>query len=971
MAETSRSRIGQPSLVGRDDECVLLAEVLDESRAGRGAVILMEGPAGIGKSRLAREAVAMAEARGFMTLVGVCSQEERGTAYTPIIDAMRDIRMRDSGARRTATRRLHDLLLGLPDGAGEQAPAMVRQINSAQVTEAVLRFLDEAPDGAGSLVVVEDVHWADHATMRLLTDVSRHARDRRIALALTYRDDEVVGNDALGRLLHTLGASNLNLHTLRLRTLTWSETRAMAQLVLGIDWMPPTAFVDHLFGRAEGNPFFTEEILRAVPTEAPVDRLSLRIPDELPVSVARLLEQRLRRLPEEVVRTLATAAVLGRRFDQSTLVSIGVLSKRAVVAALHDAIDAHLLRDTGDGRTFEFQHALIREAAESMLLSSERRELHQRIAEELEAREVSESAAIAYHYAQAGMRERLISHAVAAADDAWRAGAPVESARWYEQALDAAEAGGDDVPEPVLRRAADAFAAARQPKRATETFERLIRQQHARGDVVAEAETVAEFASMFPADLVRWTDLLQYALQILEPLGETAALARVYGRLASVYVVTSQAREAIEAGRLARDIAKRTGAIDAEAVGRRALGTIVAAGGDLPAGRRFLERSIELAKSVNKHTDVYLSSLSLLDSAIRASDWELAEATARASIGYARKLGSGLEAGALMARFADLLRFTGRIEEAGVMVDDALLLLDQDEVYIFIGALQVKASVLADLGRWREVRELLEPMLPAAERSAQFHIHGGALFLLALAAYGDGRVSEAHELVGRSLAEWRETQDNYYCLPMLVFACRLACEAGDLAAAGALVVELQGVFARTPLCSAAIPAAEAWRAVAEGRLQEAIGLWAESAEAYAQLGRVVDASRSRLELARTLLAHAGPGCRNRAREELVMVRTSVATLPEAAEADALLRRHRLIVKRNADGEGGLTAREREIVALIVRGMTNRRIASELTLSARTVDNHVSRILGKLRLSSRSQIVAFALDPGTAPSPHDK
>jgi DNA-binding NarL/FixJ family response regulator len=105
---------------------------------------------------------------------------------------------------------------------------------------------------------------------------------------------------------------------------------------------------------------------------------------------------------------------------------------------------------------------------------------------------------------------------------------------------------------------------------------------------------------------------------------------------------------------------------------------------------------------------------------------------------------------------------------------------------------------------------------------------------------------------------------------------------------------------------------------------------------------------------------------------LVAVQSSFAGvgLPEAGQAEALLRRHRLIPP-SARGDGPLSAREREIVALIADGLTNRRIAAELTLSARTVDNHVSRILNKLQLASRSQIVAFAIEHEAARRTHDK
>ena len=282
---------------------------------------------------------------------------------------------------------------------------------------------------------------------------------------------------------------------------------------------------------------------------------------------------------------------------------------------------------------------------------------------------------------------------------------------------------------------------------------------------------------------------------------------------------------------------------------------------------------------------------------------------------------------------------------------------------MYNAALLVQADVLADLGRWGHVQEIVEPMLPAAEISRQFHIYGGALFLLARAARGEGRTAEAVRLVDRALAEWRLSQDNYYCLPMFLFACRLACETGDLVAAQRFIVELQGVFAQTAMSRATIPAAEASLAVAEGRLDDGITLWAASADAFSELGRPVDASRSRLELGRTLLTQRRTELRDRARAELLAVQAAALGLPEAEQAEGLLRRHRLVTTRSGSADGPLTRREWEIVALVARGLTNRRIAADLTLSVRTVDNHVSRILGKLQLDSRSQLVAYAMERG--------
>lgn len=203
-----------------------------------------------------------------------------------------------------------------------------------------------------------------------------------------------------------------------------------------------------------------------------------------------------------------------------------------------------------------------------------------------------------------------------------------------------------------------------------------------------------------------------------------------------------------------------------------------------------------------------------------------------------------------MARLAEVMRITGRVAEALRTIDEALLLLDQDEAYIFNAALLVKADVLADLGLRHLVRDLVEPLLQVAEQSGQFHIHGVALFLLARATYGEGHLTEAADLTKRVLEAWRQTEDNYYGLPMLLFACRLRCEEGALPGARALIVELRAVK-HAPTAGAIISAAEARLAMGEGRLDDAVRLWEGSAASFEEAGRPVDACRARLELGRT------------------------------------------------------------------------------------------------------------------------
>lgn len=953
---------GQPApplpLFGRAHELAQLVRLLDGLRDGRGAFAAVAGTAGIGKSRLLRELLDIASARGITVDVGYCSEEDSGVAYAPVLDALR--RRRLAGTLSNDGAGLWSAMAAEGDRTGDTG-----EPDRLRVLDAVLAYAQSEARHTGYVLALEDLHWADRATQWLLRHIARYLDQIGMVLSTSFRGDESSGADAALRIVRDAETARLPVLLTELRPLTWAETRLQAQAVLGSASLPPTALIDAVYARTEGNPFFAEELLLGLPVRDGDARAQALLPDSLPASITDLIQRRIRALSRRARVVLGAAAVIGRRFDVEMLETVAALRDDERPAVLAELTESRLLDDAGDGRMLAFHHVLTQEAVASLLPSVERRRLHGAIAGVMEVRGRwnEDAAVIAHHYARAGEVARLRQFAELAADNAWSGGAPAEAARWYTQALSSADALGERDFGGLLRKCARARAAVRSPEAHT-VYERLVAAHRDTGDMAALGEALAEYANLFFGDSERRFALLTEAEQVLTPLGRTPALARAHARLASFYVATSHGAEADDYGLRALDEGRATGATDAEAVAERSLGTVAAARGDFAAGYARLRRSIDVAARGQHHMDTYLSSIALVNAAIRAGHWEIAEEAARASIQHARRRGTESDAGSAMSRLAELLRITGRMQEARATVEQALLLLDEEDAYVYSTALLVKSSILADAGEWDAMRALVVPITPATARSDQIQVHGIALFLLLRAARAEGDIRSAIELAKGLRDLWSRTEDNYYLLPMVLVAGQVYCDAGMIDEARLCLTDLQ---MREPLndhIGATVEALQATIACADERVQDAVTHWETSVAAYERSGRRVDVERARSALGRALFARGGPGDRAAAREQLVRARDALGACGciEAQEIDAWLRRHRLVATR-PDSRHGLTAREREIVVLIADGLTNRIIATRLTLSTRTVDNHVSRILGKLGLSSRGQLVAYAIKHG--------
>ncbi len=427
--------IGSPRLVGRREELLRLEQAVAETRAGAGRIVEIVGEAGIGKSRLLGEVEQKARALGHRVLVGGCvSLRDNAAPLAPIVEAMRGFLLQASRTdldelTEPSRAALAGLLPGSVSAAALQStPKLMYEQAQHWLHDQIVDLLLRLSRKAATVLVIEDIHWADEATLELLSLLGRNIREAPFALIVSYRSDE---SDPESRLTRFLAELERLAHPMRveLRRFTRGEVSDQVAAIRGLG--TSAALTEVVYARSEGNPFYVEELLATGDA-----------PDLLPATLHDVLEARLTTLSQPARRVVAAAAVRGGEITDAELGALTGLSTARLSKALHELLDRRIFERRGAGlrEALDFRHALLREAAYQDLLPLERRELHLAEARYLEgaAGTVGDPfalAELARHWEAAGEVERAFKislEAGRAADEGYQ---PALADEQYERAI--------------------------------------------------------------------------------------------------------------------------------------------------------------------------------------------------------------------------------------------------------------------------------------------------------------------------------------------------------------------------------------------------------------------------------------------------------------------------------------------------------------------------------------------------------
>lgn len=562
--------------VGRDRELHELHDGLADAFAGRGGLFLLVGDPGIGKTRLAHEFCAHAEASGALTFWGRCWEGGGAPAYWPWVQVLRSYsRQRDpasleedlgSGAGYIA-HIVPELREGIP---GLQAHATLDAEHLRfGLFDAVSAFMQRAARRKPLVVVLDDLHAADPPSLLLLQFMARELRGSRLLVLGSFRDAEPRVTPAVGVLLAGLARDG---RRIPLRGLS---DDAVAALIADACAKPPDASLAATIHRAtDGNPFFVDEVIRLLRSEGRLDEgHSSPQPFGVPGGVRDAIGQRVALMSAETRQVLTVAAVVGRDFDARVVEQAAVLSAEDVLAALDEAVAARVVSEAlRAARRYSFCHALVRETLYEALPAGTRARLHHEVGQALERLhgEAADEhvAELSHHFFEAaavGGAQKALDLSQRAGDRACGVLAFEEGREHYDRALQSMVLAGvsDDARrcELLLQRAQCEWgsgdsASARVTFQEAAAIARRIRAADLLGRAaIGYARGTGGFLHVVRADETIIA-LIEEALAALED-GDSALRARLMARLAVELYYTDQADRRIALSRKAIDMARR------------------------------------------------------------------------------------------------------------------------------------------------------------------------------------------------------------------------------------------------------------------------------------------------------------------------------------------------------------------------------------------------------------------------------
>ncbi|HKB25637.1 MAG TPA: AAA family ATPase, partial [Methylomirabilota bacterium] len=486
-------------LVGRAREMEQLHAALAAAATGGGRVVAVLGEAGIGKSRLVAELAVEAAGRRFTVLLGRAYESEQILPFAPWVDALRAGRVAEDAhlLERLGPAWRAELARLVPEVAAGP-PAAGATMDNRQLFESVAQLLAQLSHQHPLLVVLEDLHWADEMSGRLLAFVGRCLAERPALVVVTAREDELADAPALRQAFEDLRREG-RLATLAVRPLTRPDTRA---LVRALARTGDEAALDRLAAQAwavsEGNPFVVVETVRA---HAEGAALAQGRGLGLPERVREMVGRRLERLSERARSLAAVAAVIGREFEFALLQRAAGLGEDETAAGVEELVRRRILHGTGE--RFDFTHDRIRETAYGGALAPRRKLLHRRVAEAIEALYAadlgSHALALGLHYRDAEVWERAARHLYHAGFAARERAANREAVACFDAALQCL---------------------------------RSLPEDRQRSEGVIDTILQQESALMGLGEFHRSLDGLREAEALARGLGDRRRLGRVFGRFA-------------------------------------------------------------------------------------------------------------------------------------------------------------------------------------------------------------------------------------------------------------------------------------------------------------------------------------------------------------------------------------------------------------------------------------------------------
>ncbi len=940
-----------PLLVGRDDLLDLADRRLANAADGRGQFLLLAGEAGVGKTRFMGAVERKASVRGAVIAEGALAPQDQIVPGALILDLARTM------LRIPAFAGLgHDLLDLAQDPHGSE-PRSRRLL--------VLDMVDRITESLGALtmLVFEDLQWADDLSLEIVAELARRIRDRPVLLVGAYRTDELPTGTILREWRSRLLTQRLA-EEARLGPLTFDQTGLMTTLILSTGLPAPREVVAAVYERTDGIPLHIEELLGALGDEARSDGHAIR-EATVPATIEDAVLARFGQLSPDARAVAQAGAVMGRCFVREVLAGVMDLPPAALDAPLQELVDQAFLQPPGERGLFDYRHQLLRDALYRTISAGLRRQLHARAGEFGAQLEGASEIHASVHFERAGLRAEAFRTALAGARAAAGISSHREAGELYRRAVDNMPATLSLADQGALFEAYGVEVAAVELHEAAEEAHGTARDRYlAAGEPVGAARAIAALAGLARREarpIDGRLELISQGLDEVQLVPATAdsetALYLLLAEQAAVQIDAMDVGAARDTVGAASDAARRAGdragGIFAETLG----GMVDVLHGDIDAGLTRINQAAHEARDAG-YEDVGVTAYrDAVTTAVRVMDYRRAAVSLREGLRYADAIEQS-HCRHVMGAAAAL------VDWANGRWDDALAGGEQELANRgcsrgAIGAGVALGCVALGRGEVARARSLLEEALAAGERS-------GAVDLILPAAWGlaeaDVLADEPEAAIARCSAALElatRVGERALLAPFAVTGVRASLAAGLPDAADRWAAGMEAYLEPwSSILSPAIDHANGLARLAAGStgaareaLEAAVGGWD-------QRGRIWESTWARLDLAGCLVRS------NRFAEAAAILATARETASALGSAPLLARIEELSHVTHR-GRGSLdepwrplTSREFEVARLVSQGMTNAELADQLSIAPKTASAHVEHILAKLGVARRAEIAVW-------------